>query len=167
MGPPAGVTLLSACPGLDHSVSGLPASTLRPIKTRFPYGSLIKVNLANTDNSLTHYTKGTQSLTFISSHCLYAHGFRFYFTPFTRVLFAFPSRYWFTIGRQVVFSLGGWSPHVQTGYHVSRPTLAHHICSYVYRTITFFREAFHLLLLEHIRLLGSFQFARRYCGNLG
>ena len=26
------------------------------------------------------------------------------------VLFAFPSRYWFTIGRRVVFSLGGWSP---------------------------------------------------------
>src|SRR6266496_1896646 len=26
------------------------------------------------------------------------------------VLFAFPSRYWFTIGRSRVFSLGGWSP---------------------------------------------------------
>ena len=38
------------------------------------------------------------------------------------VLFAFPSRYWFTIGRLRVFSLGGWSPHLQTGLHVSRPT---------------------------------------------
>ena len=38
------------------------------------------------------------------------------------VLFAFPSRYWFTIGRLRVFSLGGWSPHVQTGFLVSRPT---------------------------------------------
>jgi len=38
------------------------------------------------------------------------------------VLFAFPSQYWFTIGRSWVFSLGGWSPHVQTGFHVSRPT---------------------------------------------
>src|ERR1700756_2012740 len=38
------------------------------------------------------------------------------------VLFAFPSRYWFTIGRSRVFSLGGWSPHLQTGLHVSRPT---------------------------------------------
>ena len=38
------------------------------------------------------------------------------------VLFAFPSRYWFAIGRSRVFSLGGWSPHVQTGFHVSRPT---------------------------------------------
>src|SRR3989442_9635717 len=38
------------------------------------------------------------------------------------VLFPFPSRYWFTIGRSRVFSLGGWSPHLQTGFHVSRPT---------------------------------------------
>src|SRR5690606_28626796 len=38
------------------------------------------------------------------------------------VLFAFPSRYWFTIGRSRVFSLGGWSPHLQTGFRVSRPT---------------------------------------------
>ena len=29
-----------------------------------------------------------------------------YFTPLTGVLFTFPSRYWFTIGRRVVFSLG-------------------------------------------------------------
>ena len=32
------------------------------------------------------------------------------------------SQYWFTIGRSRVFSLGGWSPHLQTGCHVSRPT---------------------------------------------
>ena len=53
---------------------------------------------------------------------MYAHGFRFYFTPLAGVLFAFPSRYWFTIGRQVVFSLGGWSPRLQTEYHVFRLT---------------------------------------------
>ena len=38
------------------------------------------------------------------------------------MLFTFPSRYLFTIGHQVVLRLGGWSPHVQTGFHVSRPT---------------------------------------------
>jgi hypothetical protein len=53
---------------------------------------------------------------------LYAHGFRIYFTPLSGVLFAFPSRYWFTIGQLGVFSLGGWSPHVQSRFHVSRPT---------------------------------------------
>jgi hypothetical protein len=38
------------------------------------------------------------------------------------VLFTFPSRYWFTIGRQVVFSLGRWSSRVHTGFLVSRAT---------------------------------------------
>ena len=87
------------------------------VSLRLPYS----VKLATENNSLTHYTKGTQSPT-KGSCCLYAHGFRVYFTPFTRVLFAFPSRYWFTIGRSGVFSLGGWSPHVQTGFLVPRPT---------------------------------------------
>ena len=53
---------------------------------------------------------------------MYAYGFRFYFTPLTGVLFTFPSRYWYTIGRQGVFSLGRWSSQIQTGLHVSRPT---------------------------------------------
>ena len=34
----------------------------------------------------------------------------------------FPSRYWYTIGLLEVFSLAGWSPQIQTGFHVSRPT---------------------------------------------
>ena len=38
------------------------------------------------------------------------------------MLFAFPSRYWFTIGRQRVFSLGEWSPQFPTGLHVSGGT---------------------------------------------
>jgi hypothetical protein len=38
------------------------------------------------------------------------------------VLFTFPSRYWFTIGRQVVFSLRRWSSQIPTRFHVSRGT---------------------------------------------
>jgi hypothetical protein len=38
------------------------------------------------------------------------------------VLFTFPSRYWFAIGHRGVLRLGGWSPHVRTGFHGSRPT---------------------------------------------
>src|SRR5882672_5907822 len=34
------------------------------------------------------------------------------------VLFTFPSRYWFTIGRTLIFSLGEWSPQIPTGFHV-------------------------------------------------
>ena len=35
--------------------------------------------------------------------------FQVLFTPLTGVLFTFPSRYWFTIGRLEVFSLTRWS----------------------------------------------------------
>ena len=38
------------------------------------------------------------------------------------VLFTFPSRYWFAIGRRRVFSLGGWSPRLRPGFHVAGPT---------------------------------------------
>ena len=38
------------------------------------------------------------------------------------MLFTFPSRYLFAIGRTRVLRLGGWSPHVQTEFHVFRPT---------------------------------------------
>ena len=48
--------------------------------------------------------------------------FQVFFTPLVGVLFTFPSRYLFAIGRQGVLRLGGWSPHFQTGLHVSRLT---------------------------------------------
>jgi hypothetical protein len=41
------------------------------------------------------------------------------------VLFTFPSRYWFTIGRQGVLSLRGWAPQIHTGFHVPRATREH------------------------------------------
>ena len=115
------VTAPSTWPWVDHLVSGLHPATDSPysdsISLRLPY----LVNLATECKSLTHYTKGTQSplarlLLFV---CI---RFQVLFHSPSGVLFAFPSRYWFTIGRYRVFSLGGWSPHVQTGFHVSRPT---------------------------------------------
>ena len=48
--------------------------------------------------------------------------FQVLFTPLTGVLFTFPSRYWFTIGRQVVFSLTRWSLWILAGFLVSRDT---------------------------------------------
>ena len=38
------------------------------------------------------------------------------------VLFTFPSRYLFTIGQQVVLSLGRWSSQLPSGFHVSEGT---------------------------------------------
>ena len=135
------VTPPSAWPWLDHPVSGLRHATISPysdsLSLRLPYS----VKLATQRKSLTHYTKGTQSPQLDwSSRGAHKYAlilrrpiklglplfvcmrFQDLFHSPSGVLFAFPSRYWCTIGRLRVFSLGGWSPHLQTGFHVSRPT---------------------------------------------
>ena len=53
---------------------------------------------------------------------LRADGFRISFTPLSKVLFTFPSRYWSAIGLPDVFSLAGWSPPIPAGFLVSRDT---------------------------------------------
>lgn len=50
-------------------------------------------------------------------------GFQVLFHSPPGVLFTFPSRYYFSIGHQVVFSLGRWSSLLPTGFLVSRGTL--------------------------------------------
>src|SRR5438128_2447436 len=94
---------------------------MRPIQTRFRCASTYRLKLAANRNSLTHYTKGTPSPQ-MRLRLLVGIRFQVSFTPLVGVLFTFPSRYLCTIGHQGVFRLGGWSPHVQTGFHVSRPT---------------------------------------------
>ena len=56
----------------------------------------------------------------------------------------FPSQYWYTIGLLGVFSLAGWSPQIQTGFHVSRPTQVStsDMHSYLYGIITLFDRTF-------------------------
>ena len=49
--------------------------------------------------------------------------FQVLFTPLIGVLFIIQSPYWFTIGRQGVLRLGGWTPHVQSEFHELEPTL--------------------------------------------
>ncbi len=116
-----GVTPPSSWPWIDHLVSGLRPATESPysdsLSLRLPYS----VKLATERKSLTHYTKGTQS-PLAGLPLFVCMRFQDLFHSPPGVLFAFPSRYWFTIGRLRVFSLGGWSPHVQTGFHVPRPT---------------------------------------------
>ena len=75
--------------------------------------------------------------------------FQVYFTPLTAVLFAFPSRYLFTIGHRVVFSLGEWSPQIQTEFHVLRPNWdpGRFGQAFGYGAITRYGRAFQLLLL--------------------
>ena len=50
-------------------------------------------------------------------------GFQVLFHSPPGVLFTFPSQYCYSIGHQLVFRLGGWSPHIPTGFHVSGGTL--------------------------------------------
>ena len=65
------------------------------------------------------------------------------------VLFTFPSQYCSTIGHQVVFRLGGWAPHILTGFHVSADTLdtAKLHQPFAYETVTLFGWLFHTILL--------------------
>ena len=66
------------------------------------------------------------------------------------VLFTFPSQYCSSIGHQVVFRLGGWSPRILTGFHVSADTLdtARSYLLFVYKTITSSGRLFHTIRLS-------------------
>ena len=74
------------------------------------------------------------------------------------VLFAFPSRYLFTIGRLRVFSLGGWSPHIQTGFHVSRPTHLSLMYAFHIRGYHPLRPLFPKRSIKHIKTFGLIRF---------
>ena len=93
-----------------------------PIQTRFPFGFVPKVlNLAILNNSPDRSTKSTTSHLIVL--CLFVNiWFQILFHSPPGVLFTFPSRYLFTIGHQVVFSLWGWSPNFHTRFHVPRTT---------------------------------------------
>ena len=96
---------------------------IRPLQTRFRFGSIpyIVLNLAIYNNSLDRSTKSTISHLNVL-YLLVNIGFQVLFHSPPGVLFTFPSRYCFTIGHQVVFSLWGWSPNLHTRFHVSRTT---------------------------------------------
>jgi hypothetical protein len=81
-----------------------------------------KLNLATHRNSLAHSTKGTPSQRKALLRLLVGTRFQVLFHSPPGVLFTFPSRYLSTIGHRRVFRVGGWSPQVPTGFHVSGST---------------------------------------------
>ena len=98
------------------------------------------------------------------------------------VLFTFPSQYFFSIGHQVVFRLGGWAPRLLTGFLVSADTLdpAYLFSHFAYKTFTSFGRFSHTVRLWSkiiccgpnpvyisIHGLASSAFARHYSRNLG
>ena len=122
---------------------------IRPVKTRFRYGFVPEVlNLASDTHSPDHSTKGTRS-TFDGLSVLVNTRFQVLFHSPPGVLFTCPSRYCSSIGHQVVFRVGGWSPRLPTGFHVSCGTLdpdSSHL-NFAYGTITRYGRLSHTVQL--------------------
>ena len=122
-GPPWGFTPTSTCSWVGHPVSGLWQRTLRPIQTRSRFASGTEcLKLARYYNSPDRSTKSTTP-PFNGLCLLVSTRFQVLFHSPPGVLFTFPSRYCSSIGHQVVFRVGGWSPQLPTGFHVSGGTL--------------------------------------------
>ena len=122
-GPPWSFTPTSPWTWIGHPVSGLIHGTYRAVHTRFPCGSASEMlNHAPYINSPDRSTKSTTSS--LNALCVLVNTrFQVLFHSPPGVLFTFPSQYCSTIGHQVVFRLGGWSPRLQCGFHVSAPNL--------------------------------------------
>ena len=111
--------------GSSCSFASTTSDNGRPIQTRFPCGyGPEDLNRAADGNSPDHYAKGTPSRIAyaIALRPLVGTWFQVHIPPLTGVLLIFRSRYLFTIGHQGVFSLTGWSPSIQSRFHVTRPT---------------------------------------------
>ena len=121
-GPPRGLTPASACPRVAHPASRLrDATSRRHLEDSLSLRLASKLNLAAPRNSLAHSTKGTPSRRW-ALRLLVGARFQALFHSPPGVLFTFPSRYSFAIGRRRVFSLGGWSPQLRAGFLVPGPT---------------------------------------------
>ena len=128
----------------------------RPFQTRFPFGFVpyIVLNLAIYNNSPDRSTKSTLS-SFNALQLLVNIGFQVLFHSPPGVLFTFPSRYFFTIGYQVVFSLRRWSSCLPTKFLVLRSTLDTNRILHLSLTglLPSLVGAFLLLILLRLRIL--------------
>ena len=142
-GPPLDFTQASTCSWIGHPVSGLLHDTIyfALFRLGFPSASYLTQYLTShhTHNSLDRSTKSTIS-SLNALYLLVNIGFQVLFHSPPGVLFNFPSRYFFTIGHQVVFSLGRWSGLLPTGFHVPCRTLdsARSFNHFAYETFTLF-----------------------------
>ena len=118
-GPPRGLTPASACPWIAHPASRLRHATQNAIlKARFRYGSVPTLTSPHTVTRWLILQKARRHAA-RALRLLVGTRFQVLFHSPLGVLFTFPSRYWFAIGHKRVFSLGGWSPRIHTGFHVS------------------------------------------------
>ena len=121
-GPPRGLTPASACPWIAHLASRLRQATIYAIlKARFHYGSVLTLTSPLTATRWLILQKARRHTAGVL-RLLVGARFQVLFHSPLGVLFTFPSRYWFAIGHRRVFSLGGWSPLIRTGFHVPGTT---------------------------------------------
>ena len=148
-GPPWCLTTTSPCTWIGHLVSGLLHATSRPLQTRFPFGSAAEqLNLAAYNNSPVRSTKSTRSrLTRALSAC--KHRVSGSLSLPSRGAFHLSLTVLFAIGHHRVFSLGGWSPLLPTGFLVSRGTLdlSSLTLNFVYEALTLSGRSFQTVLL--------------------
>jgi hypothetical protein len=91
----------------------------------FASASRDRLTSPHTANSQAHSSKGTPSPPLVTQRRLrqlVGSRFQVLFHSPPGVLFTFPSRYWFTIGRQGVLSLRGWALQIHTEFHGLRAT---------------------------------------------
>ena len=121
-GPPRGLTPASACPWIAHPASRLQRAThFAILKARFRCGSFSNLTSPHTATRWLILQKARRHNARLL-RLLVGARFQVLFHSPLGVLFTFPSRYWFAIGHRRVFSLGGWSPRLRTGFHVPGPT---------------------------------------------
>ena len=122
-GPPRGLTPASACPWVAHPASRPRRATIIAVlKTRFRCGSLHSLTSPRIVTRWLILQKARRHTAWVLRLLVGARFQALFHSPLG-VLFTFPSRYWFAIGRGRVFSLGGWSPLLRAGFHVPRATL--------------------------------------------
>ena len=122
-GPPVGFTPPSTCPWIGHPVSGLLHATDALFTLGFPTApdlkSLTSLHTITRRTILQKVPHRTHKVLCV----LVNIRFQVLFHSPPGVLFTFPSQYCFSIGHQVVFRLGGWSPQLPSGFLVSTGTL--------------------------------------------
>ena len=98
-------------------------SDKRPIQARFHYGSgMTYLNLPLTTSRRLILQQARSQTLIVVLLLLVSLRFHVLFHSPPGVLFTFPSRYCFTIGHSVVFSLTRWSSRIHTGFHVPHAT---------------------------------------------
>ena len=138
-GPPLPFTATSTWTWVDHPVSGLRILTDNAcivyalFRLGFPSAPHLKCLTLPASATRRTVLQKVRGSSYKDVPQLVNTGFQVLFHSPPGVLFTFPSRYWFTIGHSLVFSLAGWSRLIQTGFLVSRPTQVSSLSSLSFR----------------------------------